>query len=89
LRGSDRFDYVNRLAQRGLKIHSYDGAILILQYDAAVDGGIEPGREVDENELILFGAAAFHDYPDAAKMFPGMRSIKVEARSAQSAAEGC
>jgi hypothetical protein len=78
MRGSDRFAYVYHIAERGLKIHSYDGVILTLQYDASVDRGIEPGREVDESDLILFSSDAFHEYPDAAEMFPGIRRIVIE-----------
>ena len=75
MRASDRFAYVNRLAQRGLKIHSYDGVILTLRYNAALDEGLELDREANERDLILFSSAALHEYPDAAQMFPGMKSI--------------
>jgi hypothetical protein len=86
LQGSDRFAYVNRLAQRGLKIHSYDGVILTLRYNAALDECLELDREVNERNLILFGSAALHEYPDAAQMFPGMKGITLLCPTASAGA---
>jgi hypothetical protein len=73
--GCDRYAYVDRLAQRGLAIHSYDGTVLTLFYDAQVDQTATAPREVLEDELISFCAIALLDHPHAIDMFPGLRSI--------------
>jgi hypothetical protein len=67
------------LAERGLKIHSFDGYTLRLSYNAAADTEAEAGRTVCISELAKYAANMLNQMPDAIRMFPGLDHIKVSA----------
>lgn len=74
----DRTVFTERLAERGLEIHSFDGHALRLRYNSAADQLMGDGPGADENELAGYAKESLAGLPAAAHMFPGLERIVVE-----------
>jgi hypothetical protein len=77
----DRTAYVEKLAERGLEIHTFDGHTLRLRYNSAADTLLEPGRAADGSEFGQFAKRSLDELPQAALLFPGLVQIVVETGS--------
>jgi hypothetical protein len=74
----DRTEFTEKLAERGLEIHSFDGHALRLRYNSAADHLMGDGPGADEEELAGYAKESLAGLPEAAHMFPGLDRIVVE-----------
>ncbi len=74
----DRTAFTERLAERGLAIHTFDGTTLTLAYNSAADSLIDGEPAPDERDLVEYARSALSDLPEASNMFPGLDRIVVD-----------
>lgn len=77
----NRSVFIARLAERGVTLRSFDGLKLLVHYDAASDTEVKQGRWVEVEVLPRYVQAVMAELPGSELMFPGLRSIEVEARA--------
>jgi hypothetical protein len=67
-----------RLAERGLKLHSFEGQILTVHYHRENDSAAENGQTVDVGALSRYVRDVLRDLPGGDTMFPRLQDIVVE-----------
>jgi hypothetical protein len=77
MRPDDRIAYTIILAERGLEIESFDGYVLRLSYEPAVDAEAKAGKAVRISDLTQYATKMLSQLPDARLMFPGLDHIQV------------
>lgn len=74
-----RTKFLALLAERGLSLETYDGAILTVHYDPEADADVAKGAPVQAETLSRYVQEAIARLPGSEMMFPGLRAVEVEA----------
>jgi hypothetical protein len=66
------------LAERGLRIESYDNQVLLLRYDPEKDSETLQGHAPDVSALTQYAAEVLRGMPGGDTLFPRLQEVRVE-----------